>query len=114
MSKNETLRNIKNGQTKGMVSAYVCTELHTIITKNRDNGHIPDQIYCPKCDNVASNLYYQVNQTFEPVIEFFKPSEGEIQSAALSMNKEQFKTHEHYLKAGGLVSREIKKEGFTG
>lgn len=113
MSKNETLRNIKNGVTKGMVNAYVCTELHTIVTKNRDNGHIPDKIYCPKCDAQAISLYYQVNQSLTPVVEFFKPNEAEIQAAALSMSKENFKTHDHYLKSGGLVSREIEPEGFT-
>lgn len=114
MSKNETLRNIKNGHTKGMISAYVCSDLHTIVTKNVDNGHIPDKIYCPKCDNVAIHLYYQVNQKFEPVMEWFKPTEAETQSAALTMTKQQYQTHIHYLQNGGLVSREIKKENFTG
>jgi len=113
MSKNQILRNIRAGKTKGYVNAYVCTELHTIITKNVDDGHIPDKIYCPKCDKIAGSLYYQVNQSFSPTIEFFRPTQAETKSATLTMSKEQYNEHIQYLNSGGLVSRLIEPEKLT-
>lgn len=113
MSKNQILRNIRSGKTKGYVNAYICSELHTIITKNVDDGHIPDKIYCPKCDKVAMSMYYQVNQSFYPTIEFFRPTEAETKSATLTMSKEQFEEHSRYLRGGGLVSRLIETEKLT-
>lgn len=113
MSKNQILRNIRAGKTKGYVNAYVCSELHTIITKNKDDGHIPDKIYCPKCDKVAMSMYYQVNQSFSPTIEFFRPTQAETKSATLTMSKEQFDEHTRYLRGGGLVSRLIETEKLT-
>ena len=113
MSKNQILNKIRNGLTKGMVNAYVCQDLHTIITKNDDNGHIPDKIFCPKCDKPALSMYYQVNQTFSPQVVFFKPSESETKAATLNMSKEDYQSHIQYLQSGGLVSRLVEDEKFT-
>lgn len=109
MSKHQTARAIMRCQTKGMINAYICPNIHATITKNVDNGFIPDQIVCPKCDEPALSMVYHVNQNFTPIVEFFMPSESQIQAAELSLSKEQAASHRHYLNNGGLISREVKK-----
>jgi len=106
---NTKLKGVAKGQTKGFVNAYICSELHSTITTNVDNGFIPDQIVCPKCDEVALSMVYHVNQNLTPIVEFFRPSESQIQAAELSMTKEQALSHRNYLNNGGLISREVKK-----
>lgn len=41
MNKNELINKIKSGQTKGLVNAYICENLHIVVTKNIDDGYIP-------------------------------------------------------------------------
>lgn len=112
MNKKELIEKIKKGQTKGMINAYICENLHNILTKNIDNGFIPTQIKCPQCESVASSMMYQVNQNFGHTVEWFKPTEAEMQSHSLSLTESQIQSHREYVKKGGLVSRvvEAKKE----
>jgi len=108
MSQNQTIRKIMTGQTKGMLNAYICPDLHTVITKNVDDGFIPERIACPVCKQISTSLSYNVNQNFTPTIEFFMPTLAQQQSAELSMTKEQVISHQAYLKKRGLISREYK------
>jgi len=112
MNKNELINKIKSGQTKGLVNAYICENLHNILTKNIDNGFIPTQIKCPQCESVASSMMYQVNQNLGHSVEWFRPTEAEMQSHSLSLTADQIKSHRDYVTKGGLVSRvtEAKKE----
>lgn len=112
MNKNELINKIKSGQTKGLVNAYICENLHIVVTKNIDDGYIPTQTGCTQCDNVASSMMYQVNQNLGHSVEWFRPTEAEMQSHSLSLNPEQIKSHRDYVTKGGLVSRvsEAKKE----
>lgn len=115
MSKHQTARAIMRGQTKGMINAYICPNIHVTITKNLDNGFIPERLACPDCDQISVTMMYLVNQEkFTPVIEWFKPTEGEIQAAELSMSKEHAKSHRDYVNKGGLISRPVKLPSFTG
>lgn len=112
MNKNELINKIKSGQTKGLVNAYICENLHIVVTKNVDDGYIPTQTGCTQCDKVASSMMYQVNQNLGHSVEWFRPTEAEMQSHSLSLNPEQIKSHRDYVTKGGLVSRvaETKKE----
>lgn len=112
MNKNELINKIKSGQTKGLVNAYICENLHIVVTKNVDDGYIPTQTGCTQCDKVASSMMYQVNQNLGHSVEWFRPTEAEMQSHSLSLNPEQIKSHRDYVTKGGLVSRvsEAKKE----
>lgn len=108
MSQNQKLRKIATGQTKGMINAYICEDLHIIITKNMDNGYAPAQVGCPTCDKVCNSLGFNVNQNLSHAVEFFKPTEAQIQAASLTMTKKEHATHMDYLNRGGLISREAK------
>jgi hypothetical protein len=113
MAKTNLMHAIQNGQTKGMVNAYICSNLHCLVTKNMDHGHIPERIACPKCDEMCVTMMYMVNQTFEPQVEWFKPSQNEMQASMLSMTPEDAKNHHDYIMNGGLVSRQAKHPSFT-
>lgn len=112
MNKNELINKIKSGQTKGLVNAYICENLHTVVTKNLNDGAIPNQISCPQCGKVSNSMMYQVNQNLGHSVEWFRPTEAEMQSHSLSLTPDQIKSHRDYVTKGGLVSRvaEAKKE----
>lgn len=112
MNKNELINKIKSGQTKGLVNAYICENLHIVVTKNLNDGVIPNQISCPQCSKAANSMMYQVNQNLGHSVEWFRPTEAEMQIHSLSLTADQIKSHRDYVTKGGLVSRvaEAKKE----
>lgn len=112
MQSNTLLKKIAKGDTKGMINAYVCPDLHTMITVNIDNGHIPDRVACKICDQPAVSMMYQVNQNLNPVVEWFRPTQGEMDAAMLTMDNQTAKEHKEYIYSGHLIAREritIKK-----
>ncbi len=113
MSQHQKQQKILKGLTKDLVNAYVCSNLHFVITKNVDNGFIPQAIGCPKCKMEAFSMNYSVNQEFKPEVEWYKPTEGEIQAAELKMDAKQTASNRDYILKGGLISREVKLKSFT-
>jgi len=108
------MKGIPKGITKGFKNAYVCQNLHHVITVNTNDGFVPDRIVCPQCDTDSYSMSFLINQEFPAVIEFYKPSEAEMQAAELRMTEGQAKAHRDYINKGGLISKPIKKESLTG
>jgi hypothetical protein len=107
MSKNQTANKIAQGRTKGMVNAFICPDLHSITTKNADDGIIPNQISCPQCGQTAMSMMYQVNQNLGAVVEWYRPTLSEMDASSISMTDEQFEGRKKYISNGGLLSRKI-------
>ena len=110
MSQHQKDRKIKSGETKGMINAYVCTNLHSMVTKNVDSGIIPQIVACPQCGTHSYSMNYKVNQGLEPQIEWFKPTAGEMQAAELVMTPVQVKDFRRDMARGVLMSRIINLE----
>lgn len=113
MSKHQRARAIAQGLTKGFINAYVCENLHSMVTINTDAGFIPSAVACPQCGAESHSMNYLVNQNLPPVVEWFKPSEGEMQATELTMNAEQAKIFRTHILKGGLMSREYKLPKLT-
>lgn len=106
MSKHQKARQIAAGLTKGMVNAYICPDLHSVVTKNLHDGALPIEISCPQCQQPAMSMMYQVNQNLPHRIEWFRPTEAEMQAASLSMSDKQAAGHRDYvINQKGLISR---------
>ena len=90
---------------KGLVNAYICPDLHSVVTKNIDDGFIPTEISCPQCAKPSISMMYQVNQKLPHRVEWYKPTDAEIKSQMLSMNNKQAATFKDYIAKGGLSNR---------
>ena len=87
-------------QSENTINAYVCEDLHIIITKDVEIGVSPALIKCPICDKASKSQFYIVNQSLIPTHEFRKPKEGEIIDSKLE---------QHVIK-GGLLLYPIKSQ----
>lgn len=94
---------IAQGKTKGMVNAYVCPDLHVMITKNNDDGFIPEKVGCMQCGQESKSLHYDVNQNLGHAIEWFRPTEGEMAASMLTKD-EAAAGYKDYILRGGLIS----------
>lgn len=94
-----------------LIDAYICPELHATVTRIREGseGKAVRVISCPECKQPAQSQNYNINQNFEPVIEWYKPDENEMKSASLSMEKSEFERFSEYVNKGGLLSKLIEK-----
>lgn len=110
MSQHQKDRKIKSGETKGMINAYVCENLHSMVTKNLDSGIIPPIVQYPQCESKSYSMNYRVNQGLQPQIEWFKPSQGDMQAAELTMKRDQVKDFRENVARGVLMSRLISLE----
>lgn len=96
-------------------NAYVCTNLHTTVTVNKDNGVTPMFISCPVCNERAASMMYKINQALEPTHEWYKPTEeqiiGEAKFFALANELDEkllLSGLKDHVKQGGLLMRKIK------
>lgn len=101
---------IAQGKTKGMVNAYVCPDLHTMITKNNDDGYIPEMVGCMQCNQESKSLHFDVNQSLGHAIEWYKPTEGEMNAAMLKMDEVKSAGYKEYILRGGLISKLREKD----
>lgn len=107
MSQHSKERKIESGKTKDLINAYVCENLHSMVTKNVDDGITPPIVMCPQCGTRSYSMNYKVNQGLQPQIEWFKPSVGDMQAAELTMTPMQVKDYREQMKRGVLMSRII-------
>jgi hypothetical protein len=98
------LSNIKQ-KRKGLINAYICPDLHSVVTKNVDEGMIPNEISCPQCAKPSISMMYQVTQTLPHRIEWFKPTDAEVKSQMLSMTDKQANAFKEYINNGGMANR---------
>lgn len=95
------------------IDAYVCPELHVIITEISEkapvNSKIMPRIGCPQCGQPAQSQGFNVNQSFKASIEWYCPDENEIKAASLKMDKPEYNRFVEYVNKGGLLSR-LKNE----
>ncbi len=95
------------------IDAYVCPDLHIIITevseKAPENSKIMPRIGCPKCGQPAQSQGFNVNQSFKASVEWYRRDENEIKAAALSMEKPEYNRFLEYINKGGLLSK-LKNE----
>lgn len=111
MSKHQTANKVRHGQTKGMINAFICPDLHCTITKNVDDGFTPQAVGCPTCGQEAESRGYNVNQQLNPVIEWFRPSEAEMQASMLSKTPKDAEAYKNYIVLQkGLISRPIAQD----
>lgn len=100
----------KQPSNKGLINAYVCTELHTTITKNIDEGPIPMMIACPltDCGKPARSMMYQVNQNFHHTIEWYSPDKAELLRMSTQYEKPAYLQMVELVQKGGLISRLVE------
>ncbi len=118
MSKHQIQRLIATGKTKGMINGYICPDLHIMVTKNVDDGNIPNAVGCMTCGQESTSLHYNVNQNMGHTIEWYLQTEGEMQSTMLSMDAKKANGYKEYVVNRGLTSRLVPKiedlKPFTG
>lgn len=105
MSKHQLQRLIAAGKTKGMINAYICPDLHIMVTKNMDDGFIPSAVGCMTCGQESQSLHFNVNQNMGHTIEWFLQTEGEMQAEMLKMDAKKAEQYKSYVVGRGLTSR---------
>lgn len=65
-------------EKKGMKDAYICNNLHYVITLHKDDGTTPMFMNCPICKERATSRMGQVNQNLPATYEWFKPTPAEL------------------------------------
>lgn len=96
------------------IDAYVCPELHILLTEKVDEGKQPMRISCIQCGQPAISLAYNVNQNFVATMEWYRPTEAEMQIEMLKMKTPEFNRFKEFIIKGGLLARPkqvLKKEG---
>lgn len=87
------------------IDAYVCPNLHIIITEQICEGKTPQRVNCMQCDENAKSLQGEVNQNFRGVIEWYKPSEKDVENILAGMEKPEANRFREIINQGGLISR---------
>lgn len=91
-------------------NAYVCSNLHSTVTINTDQGTTPMIIACPQCNERAMSMMYNVNQQLEPSHEWYSPTDEDWKDLKADISsKEVIANMQHHVAKGGLLLRPIKK-----
>ena len=96
---------IKEGlQNKPIINIYLCSNGHQTVTKDVDAGTTPFMHLCATkgCMEFGRSKMYQVDQTLEPVEEWFRPTLKQTLKMDSGMQ-------EHIL-PGGLEVRKINNK----
>ncbi len=101
------IANNKKPEPKRYVDAYICPDLHTTITKVCKDavGHPPMRIKCTQCDQPAQSQGFNVNQSFSPVFEWYKPTPDQMKVLTLNMKKDEYNRFTELTSKGLLVAR---------
>lgn len=88
------------------VNVYRCIRCKTnTVTKDCHTGTTPMLIPCPNCGDMARSSFYEVDQTLEPSIHFYRPSLKKV----LKMRKKEHQQGElEHVLNGGLLMRDVK------
>jgi len=102
-------------EQQNKINAYICGQLHSTITQNKDEGVTPMFITCDQCNGRATSKMYMVDQALQPTHEWFKPTEDEIKFEARKMAKYHhipydgiYNSLKEHARKGGLSLRKIK------
>lgn len=104
----------KKQKERKRIDAYICQDLHTTITKVIDEGSVPPMVTCPTCHQPARSMGFHVNQNFSHTVEWYKPTQAEMDAQSLKMKKDEFDRFKEYVTKGALISRlaePTKKDG---
>lgn len=93
---------------KPLIDAYVCPNLHIMITEQICEGNTPQATNCLQCDQHAHSMRHRVNQEFRGIIEWYEPTPKEVQNILEGMDKAQQNRFKDIIQKGGLISRPKK------
>lgn len=68
------------GEAAGRINAYVCRNLHAIVTRNREAGVTPMFTSCPLCHTAMASRMYQVAGDLEPTHEWYLAKEEDLRA----------------------------------
>lgn len=92
-------------------NAYVCNELHFVVTVDTIPGTTSMFINCPHCEKegkhaMAQSRMYNVNQSFNATHEWYKPAVADWQRLKVDItNKGVIEAMELHVQKGGLLLR---------
>jgi hypothetical protein len=67
-----------SGEAAGRINAYVCHNLHAIVTENHDAGVTPMFTTCPLCSTAMASRMYQVAEDLEPTHQWYRAKEEDL------------------------------------
>lgn len=89
---------------KGMKNRYTCQKCgFSFVTVDRDEGTTPFMTVCrapTACDGFAQSEFYRIDQTLEPVFEWYIPGQAEVR-------KIRDPHMRHHVDMGGLLLRPV-------
>lgn len=90
---------------KPKIDAYVCPNLHIVITEQTCEGKTPERVNCMQCDAIAKSLHWEVNQDFRGMVEWYKPTPKEVEDILAGMSKPEANRFREIINQNGLISR---------
>lgn len=94
-----------------IIDAYICPDLHVLITRRiGDKGRPPAIVKCTQCNQAAQSQGYNINQALKPMVEWYIPDANELKTLTLNMDTAEFNRFTELVAKGMMISRLIPKE----